>query len=66
MSNKERAIADARRCVVAWFPEARAAWLGGSVVRGGATSTSDLDITVLLAGPPAPFRENPPVRVLAG
>jgi hypothetical protein len=40
------------------FPDARAAWLGGSVVRGDATATSDLDITVLLAGPPAPFRES--------
>ena len=40
------------------FPDARAAWLGGSVARGTATSTSDLDITVLLAGPPAPMRES--------
>ncbi|RDI63921.1 nucleotidyltransferase domain-containing protein [Nocardia pseudobrasiliensis] len=40
------------------FPEARAAWLGGSTVRGTATATSDLDITVLLSGPPAPYRES--------
>jgi predicted nucleotidyltransferase len=40
------------------FPDARAAWLGGSVAPGTATSTSDLDITVLLAGPPAPMRES--------
>jgi hypothetical protein len=40
------------------FPGARAAWLGGSVARGTATSTSDLDITVLLSGPPAPMRES--------
>lgn len=40
------------------FPDAPAAWLGGSVVRGEATSTSDLDITVLLPGPPAPYRHS--------
>lgn len=38
------------------FPQARAAWLGGSVALGIATATSDLDITVLLAGSPAPYR----------
>ena len=40
------------------FPDARAAWLAGSVVAGNATATSDLDVTVLLPGPPAPFRES--------
>nr|WP_246462109.1 nucleotidyltransferase domain-containing protein [Nocardia transvalensis] len=40
------------------FPDARAAWLGGSTATGTATATSDLDITVLLAGPPAPYRES--------
>ncbi|HVQ88158.1 MAG TPA: nucleotidyltransferase domain-containing protein [Actinomycetes bacterium] len=39
------------------FPEAVAAVLAGSVARGTATDTSDLDIVVVLAGPPAPFRE---------
>lgn len=48
----------ARRLVHRRFPDARAAWLGGSVATGTTTSTSDLDITVLLAGPPAPFRES--------
>lgn len=48
----------ARRLVRQRFPAARAAWLGGSVATGNATATSDLDITVLLAGPPAPFRES--------
>ena len=33
-------------------------WLGGSIVRGNATATSDLDITVLLPGPPAPYRDS--------
>jgi ribosomal protein S18 acetylase RimI-like enzyme len=32
--------------------------LGGSVAAGTATETSDLDITVLLSGPPAPFRHS--------
>ncbi len=40
------------------FPHARAAWLGGSSASGNATATSDLDVTVLLAGPPAPYRES--------
>lgn len=48
----------ARRIVRRRFPDARAAWLGGSVVSGTASATSDLDITVLLDGPPAPFRES--------
>jgi len=48
----------ARRLVAERFPDARAAWLGGSVVRGDATPTSDLDITVLLTGPPAPYRDS--------
>lgn len=38
------------------FPNARAAWLGGSVAAGQQTPTSDLDITVLIDGPPAPYR----------
>ena len=50
---------DAARALVGErFPDARAAWLAGSVVTGTATATSDLDVTVLLAGPPAPFRES--------
>lgn len=48
----------ARRIVRQRFPQARAAWLGGSVADGTASTTSDLDITVLLDGPPAPFRES--------
>lgn len=46
----------ARQLVQRDFPQARAAWLGGSVALGMATPTSDLDITILLAGPPAPYR----------
>ncbi|MEU4601400.1 nucleotidyltransferase domain-containing protein [Kribbella sp. NPDC023972] len=48
----------AQRLVAEEYPGARAAWLGGSVVRGDASSTSDLDITVLLSGPPAPMRRS--------
>jgi predicted nucleotidyltransferase len=52
------AVATGRALVAERFPDARAAWLAGSVVSGDATPTSDLDITVLLPGPPAPFRES--------
>ncbi|WP_039798886.1 nucleotidyltransferase domain-containing protein [Nocardia araoensis] len=48
----------ARELVCERFPQARAAWLGGSTALGIATATSDLDITVLLSGPPAPYRES--------
>ncbi|MPZ93519.1 MAG: nucleotidyltransferase domain-containing protein [Propionibacteriales bacterium] len=48
----------AQALVAERFAAARAAWLGGSAVREDATATSDLDITVLLPGPPAPFRES--------
>ncbi|MGI5217662.1 nucleotidyltransferase domain-containing protein [Nocardia sp. CA-290969] len=48
----------ARSLVCERFPRARAAWLGGSTVLGIATPTSDLDISVLLDGPPAPYRES--------
>ncbi|MEU4394756.1 nucleotidyltransferase domain-containing protein [Kribbella sp. NPDC023855] len=54
----DEAVDLARQLVKERYPQARAAWLGGSVVRGTATKTSDLDITVLLPGPPAPLRES--------
>lgn len=40
------------------FPAALAAFLAGSVLTDRRTPTSDLDIVVLLDGPPAPHREN--------
>jgi predicted nucleotidyltransferase len=40
------------------WPDAVGAWLAGSVAAGRATATSDLDVVVLLDGPPAPFRES--------
>ena len=52
MTVNDEAVATARRLVAERFPDARAAWLGGSVVLGGATATSDLDVTVVRpAGP---------------
>jgi hypothetical protein len=39
-------------------PDARAAFLGGSVITDRRTATSDLDIVVLLHGAPAPYRLN--------
>ena len=52
------AIDDAQRIVNARFPDARAAFLTGSALTTRLTSTSDLDIVVVLQGRPAPFREN--------
>lgn len=39
-------------------PDARAAFLGGSVVTDRRTVTSDLDVVILLHGTPAPYRLN--------
>ncbi|WP_327325128.1 nucleotidyltransferase domain-containing protein [Streptomyces sp. NBC_01210] len=50
------AIDAARAVVEEHHPDARAAFLGGSVVRGRRTAMSDLDIVVLLHGSPAPYR----------
>ena len=46
---RSQAVETARQLVEGRFPEARAAFLAGSVVLGGATATSDLDVTVLRA-----------------
>ncbi|WP_251091398.1 nucleotidyltransferase domain-containing protein [Streptomyces sp. Caat 7-52] len=51
-------VLTARELVQDRFPAARAAFLAGSVLTGRRTPTSDLDIVVLLGGPPAPSREN--------
>ncbi|MFE4797658.1 nucleotidyltransferase domain-containing protein [Streptomyces sp. NPDC056708] len=50
------AIDAARAVVEKHHPDARAAFLGGSVVTGRRTPMSDLDIVVLLHGSPAPYR----------
>ncbi|WP_340682136.1 nucleotidyltransferase domain-containing protein [Amycolatopsis coloradensis] len=47
----------ARQVVEGRFPGARAAILGGSAITGWRTASSDLDIVVILDGPPAPYRE---------
>lgn len=47
----------ATRLVAERFPDAAAAYLGGSVLTARRTATFDLDIVVLLDGPAAPFRE---------
>ncbi|MGW4165051.1 nucleotidyltransferase domain-containing protein [Streptomyces sp. NPDC004788] len=51
-------VPTARALVRERFPAARAAFLAGSVLTDRRTPTSDLDIVVLLDGPPAPSREN--------
>ncbi|QNE74431.1 nucleotidyltransferase domain-containing protein [Streptomyces finlayi] len=48
----------ARAVVEKRYPVARAAFLGGSVLTERRTALSDLDIVVLLHGPPAPYRES--------
>jgi hypothetical protein len=48
----------ARGVVDERFGDVLAALLGGGVLSEHRTATSDLDIVVLLAGPPAPFRES--------
>lgn len=54
---KMNALNTAGSLVAARFPDALAAVLAGSSATGNATATSDLDIVVVLAGPPAPYRE---------
>jgi hypothetical protein len=51
-------VEDARALVSDRFPAALAAFLGPGVVSSLRTATSDLDIVVVLAGPPAPYRES--------
>jgi len=51
-------VADARALVFDRFPAARAAFLGGGVLSAHRTSTSDLDIVVVIDGPPTPYRES--------
>ena len=51
-------VEDARALVAERFPAARAAFLGGGILSARRTATSDLDIVVVLTGPPAPYRES--------
>jgi hypothetical protein len=47
----------AQRVAAEHFPEAIAVLLGASVLGAARTATSDLDLVVVLDGPPAPFRQ---------
>jgi hypothetical protein len=51
-------VRTARELVQDRFPEARAAFLAGSVLTARRTPASDLDIVVVMDGPPAPCRES--------
>jgi hypothetical protein len=51
-------VTDAQALILERFPGALAAFLGGGVLSARRTATSDLDIVVLLDGPPAPYRES--------
>ncbi|MEB8338385.1 nucleotidyltransferase domain-containing protein [Streptomyces endophyticus] len=51
-------VSTAEQLVRDRFPDARAAFLAGSVLTERRTPRSDLDIVVLLSGPPAPYRES--------
>jgi hypothetical protein len=51
-------VADARALVAERFPAAVAAYLGSGVLSSRRTTTSDLDIVVVVDRPPAPFRES--------
>lgn len=58
MAPKPDPIATATGFVSRRYVEALAAFVGGSVIRGQGTATSDLDLVVVVAtAPPAPFRE---------
>lgn len=50
-------LSAARELVAERYPDALAAVLGASVLGPHRTPTSDLDVVVLLPGPPAPYRE---------
>ncbi len=57
MNDQETAAAEALRLVTERFPHALGALLGGSAAHGRATSTSDLDVAVLLPDPDSSRRE---------
>jgi hypothetical protein len=48
----------AKAFVVVHFVDCLAALLGGSVARGDATATSDLDVVIITADPEVPYRES--------
>jgi hypothetical protein len=52
MGCMEDPVADAQALIAERFPAARAAFLGGGILSARRTSTSDLDIVVVIDGPP--------------
>lgn len=57
MTDRAEPLDAAASFVAHEFPDALAAFVGGSVLTEHRTPTSDLDVVVLLGGPPAPYRE---------
>jgi predicted nucleotidyltransferase len=55
---KMDAIEVATNFVAQTFPTCDAAFLGGSVVRGEATATSDLDIVIVTRETPSAYRQS--------
>ncbi len=58
MTHRSDAMTTAAAFIVVHYPDCRAAFLAGSVVRGDHTPTSDLDIVIVTGRPEAPFRES--------
>jgi hypothetical protein len=58
MEDAREPVPDAGALVADRFPGALAAFLGGGVLSARRTATSDLDVVVLIDGPPAPYRES--------
>ncbi len=57
MADRAEPLEAAASFVAQEFPDALAAFVGGSVLTEHRTPTSDLDVVVVVAGPPAPYRE---------
>ena len=57
MTVRSEPVPAAADFVATHFPDALVAFVGGSVLTPERTPTSDLDVVVLLDGPPAPYRE---------
>lgn len=56
MERRPEPVEAATDYVARTFPEARCAVVSGSVMTPARTATSDLDVVILLDGPPAPYR----------
>jgi hypothetical protein len=58
VNDRSDPVVAARGVLEARYPTALCAFVAGSVLRGEATSTSDLDLVVVTTQPHAPFRES--------